>query len=804
MTEDRLGMRLLRRRSLVLVMLLLGMLALAVPCSADYFVHGDLQLLTWESLALGSHLWTAPIETATILAWFSQHGYPALLPDLNGDGWVNEIDSLQLADTLGDGLMETSRLPGTTDAALVWGLASYLAEIQPDTFEIHIYDQGFKAEWQVDSPGWLALGQIPGVQFLLQPEPTFNDYQREMLDGAMIILGLEGIDEGLNTYLAGRSFDDSQAQEGVYGIDMAWAEDNPDLSGLQGQVLDTISQHDDGWWVLYGDVWVRIEFMLALIPVKDVSSGPPSIPRIPDQGACCPDLVPTVEAYCDCNGPDGCVVVWTTTIEQRTPGCSVGPFKLQQDVYSGRDADGFAIYDDYRISIEDAMLDELNATGILSFTQFHIVTDMSGQPTDSEFRVVVIADELGEIDECTQEAEDNNIAEAVGACFVPAPDLPDLIVEAAVDCQCSLSNDNVPYCLVTVTATVRNLSPWVSIAQPFTVLMDASPWGGSQQMVVDGPALDELNLAGETVLTFSFSPGGRTLDEPCGGMFIHVDSDLEITETDEFNNAALPEVCCAFLPDLVLEAASFCECSFSTDYIEYCQVQVDVMVRNANPQWPIMSSFDVTMDPGSIWGGVQTYTIEDQDLTTLNNVGEVLIHFVFSPGGRGAPDPRLATIVVTVDPDNRIRETSDVYVGQPVNELWVDTVCPPAQEDAAGQPPTGECPDLIVTIDEALCSCEDSQMGTGVECEMVVDVTVKNIGAIHAEQFYVKLDGDSGSDTVRILGLQAGGEVSLTLSYEYEAISASAEEIEVKADSRAHIDECSELNNTDEERVTCR
>ena len=122
----------MKRRMQIGVMLALGLLlafnlwSFAQPGEPSGFIVSDLQLISTASRPDWGDHWTAPVEAATILAWFHDHGYPRLLEDLNNDGVIDELDTIELADTLGKGSMETDSPYGTTDALLVFGLASYV------------------------------------------------------------------------------------------------------------------------------------------------------------------------------------------------------------------------------------------------------------------------------------------------------------------------------------------------------------------------------------------------------------------------------------------------------------------------------------------------------------------------------------------------------------------------------------------------------------------------------------------------------------------------------------------------------
>jgi hypothetical protein len=80
------------------------------------YMRSDLQLISQESKETWSAEWTGPIQAATMMAWFHEHGYSRLMRDFNGDGVIDELDTIELADIFGRGSMQTNRPRGTNDA----------------------------------------------------------------------------------------------------------------------------------------------------------------------------------------------------------------------------------------------------------------------------------------------------------------------------------------------------------------------------------------------------------------------------------------------------------------------------------------------------------------------------------------------------------------------------------------------------------------------------------------------------------------------------------------------------------------
>ncbi len=236
------------------------------------FAISDLQLISTASKPDWEGNWSAPVEAATILAWFHDHGYSGLLPDLNGDGVVDELDTIELADDLGKGAMKSKTPQGTSDALLVHGLAEYVADKYPDGFELKIYDVGFPAEYERELHTTFAPDVIPGITLVLETEPYYAAYVYELESGEGVILGIEE-EVGRNYYLTGRSFLFEPLSENTYAVDLVWAEEDFWEPEIQGQVLETKAKQTDALYLYYQASWVKVECMLALSPIIEPAEG---------------------------------------------------------------------------------------------------------------------------------------------------------------------------------------------------------------------------------------------------------------------------------------------------------------------------------------------------------------------------------------------------------------------------------------------------------------------------------------------------------------------------------------------------
>jgi len=238
------------------------------------FAVEDLQLISLESRVDWGPHWSGPVEAATVVAWLREHGFPALLRDLNGDGTVDELDTIALADIFGNGPMRADQPSGTTDALLVQALAVHVAREYPDAFELKIYDPGFAAEYQREFGVPFAPDVIPGILLTLEEPASYGAYVFELESAEAVIVGLE-LEEERNTYLTGRSYLFEPIDETTFAVDFAWGEEDRWVPGHQGRVLETEARQTDALYVRYEGGWELAEILLALSPIVEPGEGPP-------------------------------------------------------------------------------------------------------------------------------------------------------------------------------------------------------------------------------------------------------------------------------------------------------------------------------------------------------------------------------------------------------------------------------------------------------------------------------------------------------------------------------------------------
>ena len=255
--------------NLAVSVLALGLAAQELP-PLDYFQVSDLQLVSHQAVLEGTEAYTGPTCSAIMLAWLADHGFRALLPDLNEDGVIDEQDTLILAERLSPA-MRVQLERGALDPWLVDAIARYVAERYPDQFLIKLYDDSFREEYRAVMGRPFDPGLYPHIAFELRGNATRADYSEELLSAEGVILGL-GPERERNRYFVGRSFRMSQQPEG-WPIDVVDTGDDPGLAGLQTQVFPTYMREGETHWLVAYGGWQPLEFMLALSPAEELGLG---------------------------------------------------------------------------------------------------------------------------------------------------------------------------------------------------------------------------------------------------------------------------------------------------------------------------------------------------------------------------------------------------------------------------------------------------------------------------------------------------------------------------------------------------
>lgn len=249
----------------------LGLVALAqeVPTYEEFQIS-DLQLVSHQAVLQGTDAFTGPTCAAIVLAWFADHGFRGLLPDLTGDGVIDEEDTVALARRLARAMRVTPER-GAPDPLLVDALARYVAERYPDQFVIKIFDDSFEKEYLAVVGKPFDPSLYPDIAFELRRNPTRDDYAAELLAAEGVILGI-GRERSINRFFVGRSFR-LEAQPGGWPVDVVDTSDDPAQEGLQGQVFPTYLREAAPHWLFAYGGWQPFEFMLSLSPTRLPAAG---------------------------------------------------------------------------------------------------------------------------------------------------------------------------------------------------------------------------------------------------------------------------------------------------------------------------------------------------------------------------------------------------------------------------------------------------------------------------------------------------------------------------------------------------
>ena len=541
------------KRGASALVLLIGLLLLSgygvaqenIPAG---LVREDMQLISQESLSHWTPLWTGPIQAATVMAWLADHGYPALMSDFNSDGVVDELDTIELANDFGLGIMEADSLRGATDVRLVVGLANYVADYYPGEFVLKIYDPSFWHEFSAQGFGIFEVDVIPGILLQIEGEPSISAYIYEMATDEGVIIGLEEALD-LNRYFAGRSYLIEETRDGYTPLDFTWAEEDGWLTGHQGQVLQTVGRMENQFLLEFLSEWEPVEFMLALSPLEEETP--------PDEG--CPDLeIRILDESCVYNPKEQAysITVWAEILNVGTEPVTA-PFLV---VLNSTTHPGGAVQ---VIPVPPVLPPGATIPVIMTFLTPPEPT--GAVPCPLEYRIMV--DARFEIDECDEE---NNIVlgevccyevPATGACCLPDGSCAEMTVleceaeldavfHPGVDCtivQCPQPGDNCPDlvveivdvdveyainkrdCEITVEVEVTNIGGQ-AVTTLFNVHLDSDCGSESSTIFPDLAPGDS-----ETVI-FDFVCAA--VDSCAPSMTVTVDYFNAIDECEEGNNTA--------------------------------------------------------------------------------------------------------------------------------------------------------------------------------------------------------------------------------------------------------------------------
>lgn len=581
------------RRHAFLLVLFMGFSLLSLMGSAQVdtlpgLILTDLQLISEESLPHWTPDWTGPIQGATIAAWFAEHGYPALMHDFNGDGVIDELDTIELADNFGRGIMRTETPRGTTDVRLVVGLGNYIAEHYPDQFVLKIYDRSFPSEFAIQGYGTFAPDAIPGILLELMEEPSIPAYVHELSYGEGVIVGIEEGEADRNRYLSGRSFLYDETPEGYTPLDFAWSKEDRWETGHQGQVLETVGKTEDRFYIEFLGDWVPVEFMLALSPAfeQEVETEEHSCP---DDAIAYDVTTTTLGDYgqieieeCVIRDGDVDIYIWTVTnLSFMKDGCGLCFFQIPNP--------GFPVA--FHSELPPWIFTSSWGTwtwwlpggscGLLPGQSAVFIVAVPGPTIDTWV--------IAHIGQCMPPPGIKPLLFRVKTTGPGLPDddipdgrCPDLVVRI-LDQSCAYDTFTQSYELM-VWAEVANIGG-EPVTSSFDVLLTGVSHAGSDTVTVTVPP--ELPSGGTVPVTLAFTvPPEPTGGAPCPIDFeLMVDSGYSVNECNETNNLTSGSECCygepqqeEECPDLTVEIRLItCELDPRQGIYE---ITVEALVRN--------------------------------------------------------------------------------------------------------------------------------------------------------------------------------------------------------------------------------
>jgi hypothetical protein len=799
------------------VLLTFNLWSFAQPGEPSGFIVSDLQLISTTSRPDWGDHWTAPVEAATILAWFHDHGYPRLLEDLNDDGVIDELDTIELSDILGKGSMKTNSPHGTTDALLVFGLASYVAEKYPNEFELKIYDPGFPAEYEREFGGVFTPDVIPGILLTPKSEPSFSAYTQELQDEEGVIVAIEE-EPDHNYYFAGRSFQFEPIAENTYAVDLAWAEEDWYEPGTQGKVLETRVKQTDALYLDYQHSWAKVECMLALSPSVTAGEGIP--------GEDCPDLIVIGSAMCEfVKGKTESDDKWDITVKATVMNIGTanvpGPFHL---LLGNISCEGVAILLAQEVLLCGAEIDQINTTGSKTVLfEFSLPATIGPEPC---CKYTLIVDSHAEIDESCYPApwgEFNNAYHGTVCCDGEPRVCPDLTIQGIHSCRC-WKTDTGHICRVYIEATITNIAPGIPVSVPFGVglLYGCTDGGGPHSIgkVISGTKLAELNATGSTSVGFWYVFVTTDPVPPCCRYVLVVDYWNAVDESchphpaGEHNNFFAARFCCKTppedgrCPDLTVSGKHTCVCRETPEGVLVCDVDIYAFVGKDGG--PVSDPFEVrlTIDCDDAFPSQEQWKMVAPGQI---NDGFEMVHFDYSFIPLDPTNP-CCTYSLEVDQPDVIDETC--FIGGEMNNAFGpdEFCCGSTSQD---------CPDLVISVAEAICTCKPGTFAaaplTGV-CTVTVYATVTNIGEPVPAPFDVALKYSCDDETGNLLVYRIEGSQlvelndtgSTTVKFTWPFIPLGEDlnccGFALLVDSAEEIDECpphGEENNTASGMVCC-
>ena len=245
----------------------------AIAVASEPFVLEELHLIHWEDIPEGKPSYTGPVSAAILMAWYAEHGYPLLLSDLNGDGRINEEDTLLLARDFGEAMGGRLIDDKLGDPFIVYPLARYIAERYPNEFRMLVYDESFPEEVERDLGQPFAPTEVAGIVLDVLENPFYELYVHHLEAQRPGIVGIGFDIPEWNDFAVSRSYIPIE-EPGGRPVDLA-------STGYEQfarePVWETLMRLEPERWGFLMPEWVPFEILIILLP-EDEEIGSPGQP----------------------------------------------------------------------------------------------------------------------------------------------------------------------------------------------------------------------------------------------------------------------------------------------------------------------------------------------------------------------------------------------------------------------------------------------------------------------------------------------------------------------------------------------
>jgi CARDB len=255
--------------TLFLTCVVLTSLAIAAM-GIEPFALEDLHLIHWEDVPNGRPSYTGPVSAAILMAWYAEHGYPELLPDLNHDGQVNEEDTLLLARDFGEEMGGQMIADQLADPFIVYPLARYVGERYPNEFRMLIYDESFPEEVEHDLGQPFIPTEVGGIVLEVHEDPFYELYIHHLEAQRPGIVGIGPDFPGWNHFSVSRSFIPQEDPEG-FPVDLV---STSRRVFTEEPVWNTFLRIEFERWGFLTPEWVPFEILIVLIPAHEADGVP--------------------------------------------------------------------------------------------------------------------------------------------------------------------------------------------------------------------------------------------------------------------------------------------------------------------------------------------------------------------------------------------------------------------------------------------------------------------------------------------------------------------------------------------------